>query len=142
MATHTVGHVCPAFQKHAAAPILLQSRAPLHLFRRCSFQQNIQSTLQADEVPPTGAIHTRQLHQSLGALAGAAHQLLAGSRRRTDAALDLYPDNFELRMGSEDIRKCLKGFGDGAKLGASFASDSESEFIHLSTKHSADSNGS
>ena len=58
-----------------------------------------------------------------------------------DAAFDLHADNFELRIGSEDTRKCPKGFRDGAELRASFAPDCNDEFVHLSANRRADSNG-
>jgi hypothetical protein len=57
--------------------MLLQSCAPSHLFRGCSFLYHIQATLQSDEVPPRIAILSRQLHQGFGALAGAEHQFFS-----------------------------------------------------------------
>ena len=58
-----------------------------------------------------------------------------------DAAFNVHADDFELCIGREDTRKCPKGLRDGAELRASFASDSEDKFVHLSANRRADSNG-
>src|SRR6266850_544980 len=59
-----------------------------------------------------------------------------------DAAFDLYADNFELSIGSEGARKCLKSFRDGVELRGALAADRQYDFFHLNKNREADSNGS
>src|SRR5271168_197563 len=134
VAAHSVGHVGPAFQKNAAAPVRIQGGVPHGFVLRSAFVDNIQSAFQPHKIAPALVLLARQFYQRFGAQPRAEHQFFAGRRRVAHSARDLRANQFKHSARREQRRNRSQRFGNGMQFWLASAADGDDDFFHERAK--------